>query len=250
MRSSSKVSIICKTCGDAFKVVPSRIHKARYCSKICTRKKFKKQCPTCNRDFWTYPSYDCTYCSYECIDHSMDDATRVRISDKIKALHDKGHYGTAWKEKQRIANEARRGKPSWNANTALIKKCLHCKNSFRAIGKMGPFRKFCSMSCRTGAAAGNVDPDKLKYYNEVWRLTKKQPLACLPNFDKRGKARKGSDNYQLDHIISIHKGYLVGIAPEIIADISNLQMLPWKDNIQKHFNTIRNERFTNNSLEG
>lgn len=39
--------------------------------------------------------------------------------------------------------------------------------------------------------------------------------------------------YQLDHIISIKYGFDNGMTPEELSEISNLQILPWKDNRDK-----------------
>lgn len=48
-----------------------------------------------------------------------------------------------------------------------------------------------------------------------------------------GKQRGG---YQVDHIVSIKRGFLDNIPPEIIAHVDNLQMLNWRDNIIKGWN--------------
>ena len=83
-------------------------------------------------------------------------------------------------------------------------------------------------------------PEKKKYKAEVWRHTYKQPLDTLENYDKRGKM--GVDGaWQIDHIISIDEGYKTGLSPEKIGHISNLQMLPWKDNLLKGNNNVKNE---------
>lgn len=81
--------------------------------------------------------------------------------------------------------------------------------------------------------------DKENYYREVWNITKQQPLETLRNFDKRGNAgTEGS--YQIDHIYPISKGFLNGIDASKIGNIKNLQMLPWKENIKKGSNIIKN----------
>jgi hypothetical protein len=76
---------------------------------------------------------------------------------------------------------------------------------------------------------------KIKYYQAVWRITNKQPIEKLKNYHKRGKAKKGKDHYQVDHIISIIEGYDKGISPKKIGDIKNLRMLPWKKNIMRQY---------------
>ena len=42
------------------------------------------------------------------------------------------------------------------------------------------------------------------------------------------------DAWHIDHRFSILKGYQQKISPLVIGHLSNLQMLPWKDNISKH----------------
>ncbi len=39
--------------------------------------------------------------------------------------------------------------------------------------------------------------------------------------------------FQLDHVISIREGFLLGLLPEALASKENLQMLPWKENLAK-----------------
>jgi hypothetical protein len=74
------------------------------------------------------------------------------------------------------------------------------------------------------------------YSKEVWRLTRsnynKNKEIINPNNLKR--ARAGIDGaHQLDHKVSVHFGFVNGIDPAEIADISNLQLLPWKENLIK-----------------
>jgi hypothetical protein len=71
-----------------------------------------------------------------------------------------------------------------------------------------------------------------KYKNEVWRLTNAQPLHLLENFERRGPSgQEGA--YQIDHIYSILKGFKNAVPPSLIADIKNLEMIPWLDNVKK-----------------
>ena len=74
----------------------------------------------------------------------------------------------------------------------------------------------------------------LKYRWEVDRLTRKQPIHTLENVDKRGKA--GIDGaYHLDHIKSVWYGYNKNIPACEIADITNLQFIPWMENQKKWY---------------
>ena len=68
-----------------------------------------------------------------------------------------------------------------------------------------------------------------KEYEKIVReITKSQPLFLLKNFDKRG-----FNNYHVDHIISIFRGYKNNIYPEIIGNINNLQMITRDENMKK-----------------
>ncbi|MHA2254230.1 MAG: hypothetical protein ACXAD7_28035 [Candidatus Kariarchaeaceae archaeon] len=75
-------------------------------------------------------------------------------------------------------------------------------------------------------------PIKKQYKADVWRHTYKQPLNELENYDKRG--RMGVEGaYQIDHIISVDEGFKKGIPAEKIGHISNIQILPWEENLRK-----------------
>lgn len=41
--------------------------------------------------------------------------------------------------------------------------------------------------------------------------------------------------WQLDHIITIKECFLKGISPEKAAEVGNLRMLPWKDNLMRNY---------------
>jgi len=75
-------------------------------------------------------------------------------------------------------------------------------------------------------------PDFRKYWNSVINETNKQPTHTLVNSDKRGLT--GIDGaYHLDHKFSIFEGFKQGVEPEIIGGISNLEFIPWEDNLSK-----------------
>lgn len=71
------------------------------------------------------------------------------------------------------------------------------------------------------------------YYKKVWFITNSNDLTTLENYELRGRADIDDNAYHLDHIYSISVGYLNDVDPEIIGNIENLQMLPWKENITK-----------------
>jgi hypothetical protein len=75
-------------------------------------------------------------------------------------------------------------------------------------------------------------PKKQFYKREVWRLTYRNPLNTLDNWNLRGRCGvEGA--YQLDHIKSINWGWENDIEPQLIAEWDNLRMIPWKDNLLK-----------------
>ena len=67
------------------------------------------------------------------------------------------------------------------------------------------------------------------YKKAVWKLTEEQPLHLLENYERRG-----FKDYHVDHIVSIFKAFKKGWTVEQCGGISNLQMLPYKENLTKH----------------
>lgn len=75
-------------------------------------------------------------------------------------------------------------------------------------------------------------PEQEKYRREVIKLTNKQSIHTLKNYDKRGDSGiEGA--YHLDHKYSILEGFKNKIKPEIIASLNNLVFIPWRDNVVK-----------------
>jgi len=76
-----------------------------------------------------------------------------------------------------------------------------------------------------------------KYKYKVQMLTEKTYKEYKDEINPNDYDRVlcGRDGYQLDHIISVYKGFSDDINPNIIAGKDNLQMLPWKDNRNKWF---------------
>jgi len=70
--------------------------------------------------------------------------------------------------------------------------------------------------------------DKKLYYIKVWILTEENDLTKLKNHQHRGFRK-----YHLDHIFCISQGFKNNIEPEIIANIKNLQFIPYKLNLKK-----------------
>jgi|DEB3_MinimDraft_2_1074329.scaffolds.fasta_scaffold12799_1 hypothetical protein len=79
-------------------------------------------------------------------------------------------------------------------------------------------------------------PEYRKYRNRVATLTKAtyNQFKDIINPEGHTRAIAGVEGgYHLDHIISCREGFENSMTPEEISDVSNLQMLPWRDNIVK-----------------
>lgn len=75
----------------------------------------------------------------------------------------------------------------------------------------------------------NTVTEYQKYRAEVNKITYKQNLKTLRNYEKRGNFLM-----HLDHMYSAKHGFLNNISTEIIGHISNLRMIPWKENLSKN----------------
>jgi len=70
-------------------------------------------------------------------------------------------------------------------------------------------------------------PDFRRYRKKVFELTE-MVASSIPGIEKRGFR-----NHHIDHKVSIWHGYKYGLPPEDIAQIDNLRMLPYKENMRK-----------------
>lgn len=122
-----------------------------------------------------------------------------------------------------------------------IKKCQFCGKDITNV------RMNCSINCKERRGddkeetirKNKVVPDvnKTLYQKECRKLTeicyKENKNIINPNNYSRGRA--GTENsYHLDHIISVEFGYLYNIPSSLIADITNLQLIPWEENCKKN----------------
>ncbi len=82
----------------------------------------------------------------------------------------------------------------------------------------------------------STTPEFKRYSGKVHRLTRKTYEKFKDEINPMNHPRGtcGVDGaYQLDHKISIRTGFDNGLAPEILAEKDNLQMLPWHVNLKK-----------------
>jgi hypothetical protein len=73
----------------------------------------------------------------------------------------------------------------------------------------------------------------------VWYYTKLNNLSELENYNNRGRAKKNTNNYHLDHRYSIINGYHNNVPPNIIGHLKNIHFIHYQENIKKgHKNYI------------
>lgn len=82
-------------------------------------------------------------------------------------------------------------------------------------------------------------PAYKKYKNIVGKLTDKTYAKYIDviNPDRLPRTIAGVEGgYQLDHIKSVRECFDEGVDPEVCADVNNLRMLPWKENLMRTWN--------------
>lgn len=82
-------------------------------------------------------------------------------------------------------------------------------------------------------------PEYKKYAGYVHRLSEKvyQKNIDIINPNRYPRTVAGVDGgYQLDHIIEIRFGFDNNIPPEVLCEVENLRMLPWKENLARNKN--------------
>jgi len=144
--------------------------------------------------------------------------------------------------------------PPWHlqkfSNIFVITVCDEC-----GVNRKTPY-KYAGSICRPCAskkAMKIAQPYSIKYGEEhhnwisdksvytaysrrVRGLTKTTYDKCSEeinplNFPRRTNGVSGG--HQLDHIISIKRGFEEGISPEILAHKSNLRMITWEQNLER-----------------
>jgi hypothetical protein len=124
----------------------------------------------------------------------------------------------------------------------------NCNNSF--VVKPAMKKKYCSHSCqlRTENVAGkgigsrrirnpNIK-EYTKYARKVHGLSHKvyEQNKEIINPNNYPRTLCGVDGgYQLDHIAPIKECFNKGISAEEAADLKNLRILPWKDNLMRNY---------------
>ena len=148
------------------------------------------------------------------------------ISRAIVEAKERGEY---WHDK---VTEARHKNGTFKHSPDRRKQIVE-QTIFKKKGKEHVHvKKYLKENSLTWEEYQSQQSEYYKYAKEVWWWTRKQDIRHLPNVGKRGKAGvEGA--YQLDHIIETSEGFVKGIHPKMIGDISNLQMITWEENNKK-----------------
>lgn len=188
--------------------------------------------------------------------YSIDYLTKI-LSDETKTskelmdiLEISSSTISRWRKKLGIIvpRGCKKGKSKIERIKKDFRMCLKCSNSFVTIPSSK--QKYCGRSCAAKAinkvymktekySLSKQKPNTLeykRYRNKVTKLTYEQYKIHHEKINPFGYiiARAGiKDAYHIDHIISVRFGFDNSLAPEKISDISNLQLLPWKENISK-----------------
>lgn len=111
-------------------------------------------------------------------------------------------------------------------------------------------KKYCSHSCqqRTANVAAKgigsrkmrnpATPEYKKYARQVHSLSQKvyEENKQIINPNNYPRTLCGvEDGWQLDHITPIKECFEKGLTPQEAAQVSNLRMLPWKDNLMRQY---------------
>ena len=153
---------------------------------------------------------------------------QLQPQSQAKVLVKCDECGHKWKQGYQIANRNE------------VHRCRPCTRNH--IGKiMDKSGIIANNKTRTGNnhPRWNENKDEFKAYGyQVRQLTEEIYVENHIIINPMGKPRTlcgVEGGWQLDHIISIKYGFEHGIAPEEIAELDNLQMLPWELNRNKHY---------------
>ena len=219
---------------------------------------FKKQCPMCDNDMFysrkktlersingNHVCYSCSHIKKPKIHKYSDEREKRRINTRKN--NNQPWHSEETKLKMSKTYNTNRKKPGYYSvkNKELWKQKLSKIAKGRKLNKEWKNKiqiVLLNFNKNKEKTPEEILNDKKLYYRKVRKITRKQNINNLENFEKRGRA--GIKNaYHLDHKISIIEGFIKNINPEIIGDINNLQFIPWEENIIKQANIKNTEEY-------
>jgi len=203
---------------------------------------FERKCPSCGKVIKYKNKYNC---------RNAEEENRKCKSCMLKGRSQKDLYGDRYDEIIAKRSDAlKEVEHTWHdkiANSRRENGTYKISEETRQLlrdnsyfsGKKGPdhprIKKMLSEKCISFEEYLDSLSDYKKYKREVRYYTDQNDITILKNYDKRGKAGVVGA-YHLVHIVEISEGFINGIAPEIIGEISNLQFIPWEKNMEKRKN--------------
>lgn len=199
---------------------------------------YKRNCPKCKNEIEYKSKYNCRYAEEE---------HRVCKSCMHAGKSQKELYGDRYDEIIAKRSESlKKVKHTWHDKIAESrkrngtnrlsdehKKKISESTIFSKTGK-----EHVRIKCILESEGITYDEylsklnDYDRYKREVMNLTNRIDVSSLENSEKRGKAGvKGA--YHLDHVIEISEAYVNGLNPIDVANIDNLQFIPWEENMKK-----------------
>lgn len=153
-----------------------------------------------------------------------------------------------------------RGVKKGTIKNSFTKKCKTCSNEIKVTPCNAHTRFYCSRKCmyecpeylkklkQTDKSYMQTDEYKdtlrkedikpyKKYAGAVHRLSQKVYEEHIDKINPNRYPRTicgVKDGYQLDHIIPVRFGFDNGISIEDMCDVSNLRMIPWKENLKRN----------------
>lgn len=194
---------------------------------------FERPKCTCNNDlkFLSYGRGYRKHCSNRC--SKLDNITEEKYKKSLLIKHNISHVSELihWKENHKKSQLLKDQQSIYEnvKKTNLIKYGVEHTFQTKELKYKTKIKNIKNGKWFSSEIKRNFD----SYKQEVWCLTKQQNLKSLNNYEKRGRADLVCDAYHLDHKLSITDGFNNGILPYIIANINNLEMLPYKENCSK-----------------
>lgn len=183
------------------------------------------KCKYCQKEFEDYKCNKRKFCSKEC--SAIGRENRGVTGEKwYKAMAhvDMGLHARGKKNPEH--SKKMKGRTPWNKGKTNVQEKLYGIDNPSLRARL----KRLNLSLDE---YDNWKIEKKAYYRKVWRITNRQNLNLLENSDKERGLAGRNGVYHLDHIVSISYGFENKIDPNIIGDITNLQFIPWEDNLKK-----------------
>ena len=161
---------------------------------------------------------------------------------------------TVYRVRTKLGIDVPVGAKTGKSNVKNIRKetrtCVgkDCSNTFVVVPSKT--QKYCSHSCQqktANVAAKGVGsrkmrnpetPEYKRYTRQVHGISQKvyEQNIDIINPDRYPRTLCGVEGgWQLDHIVSIKECFEQGLSPQEAAAVSNLRMLPWKENLMRQY---------------